>query len=79
MNRLVRTVVGVVALACWVVMFLAGSDVWHDVGRPDLWRLQGPPYSDLRVFAVAFYLLFFAIAADLAWSVAGLRRPVRAA
>jgi hypothetical protein len=45
------------SLACWLVMFLAASDVWHDTGRADFWRLQGPPYNDLRVFAIAFYLL----------------------
>jgi hypothetical protein len=45
------------ALACWVLMFLAGHDVWHDTGRLDLWRLEGPPYHDLRVFIVTFYVL----------------------
>lgn len=42
---------GAVALLCWLVMFAAGTDVWHDVGRPDFWNLQGPPYHDLRAFA----------------------------
>lgn len=45
------------ALLCWVVMFLAGTDVWHDLGRPDFWNRPGPPYYDLRAFAYAFYLL----------------------
>ena len=36
---------GALALLCWVVMFLSGTDVWHDLGRPDLWHLQGPPYT----------------------------------
>jgi hypothetical protein len=48
---------GVLALLCWVVMFLSGTDVWHDLGRPDFWNLPGPPYHDLRAFAYAFYLL----------------------
>lgn len=48
---------GAVALLCWLVMFAAGTDVWHDAGRPDFWNLQGPPYHDVRAFAYAFYLL----------------------
>lgn len=53
-------------LLCWVVLFLAGTDVWHDLGRPDFWNLTGPPYSDLRAAAYAFYLQFFALLAQLA-------------
>lgn len=34
---------GVVAILCWLVMFLAGTDVWHDLGSPAVWTLQGPP------------------------------------
>ncbi len=56
---------GILALSCWVVMFLAGTDVWHDVGRPDFWTLTGPPYNDLRAFVYAFYLLFVVLAAQL--------------
>ena len=49
------------ALLCWIIMFLAGTDVWHEVGRPDFWKLQGPPYHDLRAFAYAFYLLLIVL------------------
>ena len=45
---------GSLALLCWIVMFLSGTDVWHDVGRPDFWNLPGPPYRDLRAFAYSF-------------------------
>jgi hypothetical protein len=38
-------------------MFLAGTDVWHELGRPDIWHRAGPPYQDLRAFAYAFYFL----------------------
>ena len=44
-------------LLCWIVMFLAGTDVWHDVGRPDIWNAGSVPYHDLRAFVVAYYLL----------------------
>jgi hypothetical protein len=47
------------AMLCWVVMFLAGTDVWHFYGSPDFSRLSGPPYTDLRAFGYAFYLQFF--------------------
>jgi hypothetical protein len=45
-------------MLCWLVMFLAGTDVWHFAGSPNFWRLSGPPYTDLRVFGYAFYLQF---------------------
>jgi hypothetical protein len=68
------------ALLCWVVMFLAGTDVWHDAGRPDLWNLQGPPYPDLRAFAYAFYLLVVVLSVHLMVTALGFmttRRRVR--
>jgi hypothetical protein len=46
-------------MLCWVVMFLAGTDVWYFTGSPDFWRLSGPPYTDLRAFGYAFYLQGF--------------------
>jgi len=46
------------AIVCWVVVFLAGTDVWHDLGRADFWRLSNRRYADLRAFAYVFYLLF---------------------
>lgn len=55
-----RTAIGLTGLGmlCWLVMFLAATDVWHFAGSPDFWRLSGPPYTDLRVFGYAFYLQF---------------------
>ena len=77
-SRLTTLILGVVALVCWTAMFLAGTDVWHDLGRPDLWNRPGPPYADLRAFTIAFYALFFVLAAHLivaAWSLlAGAER-----
>ncbi len=49
-------VLSILGMVCWVVMFLAGTDVWHFAGSPDFWRLPGPPNADLRAFAYAFYL-----------------------
>ena len=43
-------------MLCWLVMFLAATDVWHFAGSPDFWRLSGPPYADLKAFGYAFYL-----------------------
>lgn len=60
------------ALVCWVVMLLAGTDVWHDTGRPDLWNLEGLPYQDLRAFVGAFYLLSAVLAVQLIVTAAGL-------
>ena len=51
-------VFGSLGMLCWIVMFLAGTDVWHFAGSRDFWRLSGPPYTDLRAFAYAFYAQF---------------------
>jgi hypothetical protein len=63
--QLATLCLGALALLCWVVMFVAGTDVWHDVGRPDFWNLSGPPYQDLRAFAYAFYLLLAVMSVQL--------------
>jgi TRAP-type C4-dicarboxylate transport system permease small subunit len=65
---------GVLALLCWVVMFLAGTDIWHDLGRPDFGHLQGPPYADLRAVVYAFYLLFFVLVAHFIATIVSMRR-----
>jgi hypothetical protein len=65
---------GILALLCWAVMFLAGTDVWHDAGRPDFWNLTGPPYQDLRALAYAFYLLFVVLATQLIVTVLAMTR-----
>ena len=62
------------ALALWVVMFLAGTDVWHALQRPDFWTLQGPPYTDLRAFAYAFYLLLAVLTLQLFVTIYGAKR-----
>jgi hypothetical protein len=63
-----------ISLLCWVVMFLAGTDVWHDTGSRDFWHLQGPPYTDLRAFAYAFYLLFVVLIGSLVVRIASAVR-----
>jgi hypothetical protein len=65
---------GILALICWAVMFLAGTDVWHDVGRPDFWNQSGDPHRDLRALAYAFYLLFVVLAAQLTVAVFAITR-----
>ena len=60
---------GAIGLLCWIVMFLAGTDVWHFAGRPDFWQLSGPPNVDLRAFATAFYLLFLVLLCVIALGV----------
>jgi hypothetical protein len=62
---------GLFGLLCWFVMFLAGTDVWHDVGSPNLWSLPGPPYHDVRAFVYAFYLLFIVLVAHLTVTALG--------
>ncbi len=50
-------------LICWIVMFMAGQDVWHDLGAPDIWRNAAVPYPDLRVFTACFYALLVLLVA----------------
>jgi hypothetical protein len=57
-----------ISLFCWLVMFLAGTDVWHAAGSPDFWSLPGPPYFDMRVFAYAFYTQLFVLVGQFAVS-----------
>jgi hypothetical protein len=60
---------GIFAILCWMVMFAAGTDVWHDTGRPDFWNSTQPPYPDIRVFLWAYYLLFPILLAQIVLGV----------
>ena len=64
---------GALALVCWILMFLAGHDVWHDSGRPDL-HLMGATDFDLRTLASAFYLLPLCLIGSLIAAVISARR-----
>jgi hypothetical protein len=58
-------------------MFSAGSDVWHDVGRPDiLARLneRGATIFDMRAAAYAFYGLFPSLVAQVIVTALGVLR-----
>ena len=68
----------IVGLFCWIVMFLAGHDVWHFSGSPDFWYLTGPPHFDLRVFATAFYFQFLVLLGLLVAGVWNVLRTERA-
>jgi len=61
-------VLAVVALGCWLLLFGAGTDVWHDIGRPDIvGRLSGHGATvfDIRAAAYAFYGLFFVLSVQV--------------
>ncbi len=64
---------GALALLCWIVTFMAGTDVWHDSGRPDL-HLMGATNFDLRALASAYYLLPLFLAGALIATVVSVRR-----
>ena len=74
-----KTLVGltILALLCWVIMFLAGTDVWYFLGKPDFWRLSSPPNSDIRAFAYAFYVQFFMLIGMLIGNICVLVRVKR--
>lgn len=57
-----------VALAFWLLMFVAGTDVWHDTGRPDIFTQlseRGATRFDMRACAYAFYGLFVVLAVQV--------------
>ena len=47
----------VLALGCWLMMFLAAHDIWHALGKPDIWKQPGPTPTDIRAFVYSFYAL----------------------
>jgi hypothetical protein len=47
----------VIALGCWFMMFAAGHDIWHALGKPDIWRQPGPTPTDIRAFVFSFYAM----------------------
>ena len=56
------------SLSCWLLLFAAGTDVWHDIGRPNvLARLSdgGATLFDIRAAAYAFYGLFVLLSAQV--------------
>ena len=65
-------------LVCWLMMFAAGTDIWHDAGRFDVLAM-GATAADVRAFATAFYGLFFVLLAQFAVTVVGVARGRRAA
>jgi len=64
----------IVALLCWFLAFSAGTDIWHDIGRPDFLR-QGATNFDIRAFAYGFYLLPVVLLAQVALALASRRNP----
>jgi hypothetical protein len=65
-------------LACWLLMFAAATDIWHETGRVDLARLPGMHAVDLQAFAVSFYGLFFILFVQLVVTALGFVRARRA-
>ena len=54
----------------WGVMFMAGSDIWNATGRISFWHLQGPPYTDMKVFVSCFYGLAGLLFVNLVYNIA---------
>jgi hypothetical protein len=62
----------VLIILCLGVMFLAGTDIWHDTGRADFWRLNKPPFADVRIFVCAYYALVALVLGRIVVSLARL-------
>lgn len=55
MVKVLNVLCVLVLIGLWIMMFLAGTDIWHDTGSLNFWKLKGPPYTDLRVLVCCFY------------------------
>jgi hypothetical protein len=58
-------------------MFLAGNDIWHALGRPDIWNMTEPLFADARAFMVAFYLQLLLLLTQFVLLLAQVRRGLR--
>ena len=74
MKSKLQLVLTIIAILSWVIMFLAGSDIWNDAGRKDIWALQGVPYNDLRVLLYCFYGLFILLITNLGLDIMAVCR-----
>jgi hypothetical protein len=64
-------------LACWLMTFAAGTDVWHDAGRFDVLEM-GATAFDVRALAIGYYGLFFLLLAHFAMSAIAFARARQA-
>jgi disulfide bond formation protein DsbB len=53
-------VMGIVSFLIVIVFYGALHDIWHEIGRPDIWHGQGPAAFEWRLIAIAYWpmLLF---------------------
>jgi len=58
-------VMGIVSFLIVILFHGALTDIWHEIGRPDIWHGQGPAAFEWRFIAIAywpvliFHILFF--------------------
>ncbi len=78
MKKNIPVIVTLVLISLWVIMFLAGSDVWNGTGRIPIWKMQGPVYSDLKVFVGCFYALAGVLVLHLVYGVCELIKKKKA-
>jgi hypothetical protein len=65
-----------VSLVCLLGLFGALTDLWHMLGRPDIWAGAGAGKAEWRFLALAFWpVLVF----HLVWLVVTLRSLTRSA
>jgi hypothetical protein len=56
----VTAVMGVVSFLMVMLYYGALTDIWHEIGRPDIWHGQWPGAFEWRIIAIAYWpmLLF---------------------
>ena len=55
---LVTVIIGLISFGCLVAIFLAGNDIWHDLGGHNFWSGQGSSPFEWRVLTVAYWPVF---------------------
>ena len=65
---LVVVVSGLISFGTLIACFLAGADIWHELGSPNFWRGEGFAALEWRVLGIgwwiiaAFHIAFFVTA-----------------
>lgn len=48
-------VMGIISFLIIILFYAALTDIWHELGRPDIWHGQGPAANEWRFIAIAYW------------------------
>jgi len=59
MAMTVTMTMGILSFICLILFYLALTDIWHGLGRPDFWNGQGESHVEWRLLGYAYWPMFF--------------------